>query len=416
IRDEVRLIQAISVKEHSSSQHKERFHDIQVSTGVEIKDVKTLLIDMKVRWSSTYMMLNQAYGLHSQVNKFVTEILRAAKDMRTSTKLYALLPRDDEWKHVKSFQRVLQIADFWQQHFSSENDLALHLALPALKDLHAQWTAKLEDPAYAHFTNGLQAGLAKIAEYYDKTGDNDAYVFSIMLDLTMHFGFFKEGWSIALQKDAMELMKKINRYVELNSSAESVMVAVSKMKTLQRYLSSLVDLSSDDDDEARSSLSLTQALLDPEKQWEHDFQKYIDLNEDVPDGMSTVQWWGLNAHCFPVWASLTKDYLAIMATSVSSERAFSSAGITITKHRNCLKGDIVEALQILKCAYKKNLLYRDLGPSSSSEEELNSYREGEGSENPAICEAELDIELDTDSEELDNNFTDSSAWLNDDDM
>ncbi|KZT04256.1 uncharacterized protein LAESUDRAFT_604303, partial [Laetiporus sulphureus 93-53] len=63
----------------------------------------------------------------------------------------------------------------------------------------------------------------------------------------------------------------------------------------------------------------------------------------------------LNAHHFPAWASLTRDYFGIMMTSVSSERAFSSAEITITKHRNHLKGDIVEAFQVLKCAYRKDL-------------------------------------------------------------
>ena len=48
-----------------------------------------------------------------------------------------------------------------------------------------------------------------------------------------------------------------------------------------------------------------------------------------------------------------------MASSVSSERAFSSAGITITKRRNQLKPDIVEALQFLKCLYHHDLLFRD---------------------------------------------------------
>ena len=48
-----------------------------------------------------------------------------------------------------------------------------------------------------------------------------------------------------------------------------------------------------------------------------------------------------------------------MASSVSSERAFSSAGITITKHRNRLKPDIVEALQFLKCLYHHDLLFRE---------------------------------------------------------
>ncbi|KAF8641317.1 hypothetical protein AX14_009957 [Amanita brunnescens Koide BX004] len=48
-----------------------------------------------------------------------------------------------------------------------------------------------------------------------------------------------------------------------------------------------------------------------------------------------------------------------MASSVSSERAFSSARITISKRRNRLKADIVEALQCLKCLIKRDLLFRD---------------------------------------------------------
>ncbi|KIK81928.1 hypothetical protein PAXRUDRAFT_65288, partial [Paxillus rubicundulus Ve08.2h10] len=55
-----------------------------------------------------------------------------------------------------------------------------------------------------------------------------------------------------------------------------------------------------------------------------------------------------NAMRYPVWGSLARDYLAIMATSVSSEQAFSSAGIMIGKHCSQLTGDIVEALQCLK--------------------------------------------------------------------
>ena len=89
--------------------------------------------------------------------------------------------------------------------------------------------------------------------------------------------------------------------------------------------------------------------------------------------MTITKWWGvrlihkyLNYFCadilpeinssrFPVWASLAKDYLSIMVSLVSSERAFSSAGITISKHRNQLKGDIVEALQFIKCLLQKEL-------------------------------------------------------------
>ena len=64
-----------------------------------------------------------------------------------------------------------------------------------------------------------------------------------------------------------------------------------------------------------------------------------------------------------------------MASSVSSKRAFSSAGITISKRRNRLKPDIVEALQFLKCIYRRDLLFRE-EPSTELEVELNEYEDG----------------------------------------
>ena len=70
-----------------------------------------------------------------------------------------------------------------------------------------------------------------------------------------------------------------------------------------------------------------------------------------------------------------------MASSVSSERAFSQGGITITKRRNHLKGDIVEALQCVKCGICYDLLFCEPPPSSALETELDSESEdGEGLE------------------------------------
>jgi hypothetical protein len=62
-----------------------------------------------------------------------------------------------------------------------------------------------------------------------------------------------------------------------------------------------------------------------------------------------------------------------MASSVSSERAFSQGSITISKRRNRLKGDIVEALQCIKCAIRHDLLFREAGPSSLDEEKEDEY-------------------------------------------
>ena len=74
---------------------------------------------------------------------------------------------------------------------------------------------------------------------------------------------------------------------------------------------------------------------------------------------------------YPTWRSLARDYLAIMASSVSSESAFSAAGITISKRRNRLEGDIVEALQCLKSLIHQDLLFRDVVTATQDEEDLD---------------------------------------------
>jgi hypothetical protein len=61
-----------------------------------------------------------------------------------------------------------------------------------------------------------------------------------------------------------------------------------------------------------------------------------------------------------------------MASSVSSERAFSAAGITIGKRRNRLKGDIVEALECMKCLLHRDLLFREVVSAKDLEGDLES--------------------------------------------
>ena len=61
-----------------------------------------------------------------------------------------------------------------------------------------------------------------------------------------------------------------------------------------------------------------------------------------------------------------------MASSVSGEKAFSSAGITICKQRNCLDADIVESLQCLKSFIHHDLMARDTFSIAEEEQELDN--------------------------------------------
>lgn len=156
------------------------------------------------------------------------------------------------------------------------------------------------------------------------------------------------------------------RYLELNGSVAARPTKQLKSMASFGKISQLLRELSDDEDEEDNLV--TSAYGDPQQPWLDDFHGYLNSKDHLASGMSIVQWWGVNATRYPVWSSLARDYLAIMATSVSSERAFSSSAITITKRRNRLNGDIVEALQCLKCLIRRDLLFREADdPSVVSE-------------------------------------------------
>lgn len=58
-------------------------------------------------------------------------------------------------------------------------------------------------------------------------------------------------------------------------------------------------------------------------------------------------WWKTNESAYPLTAKLAKRYLAIPATSVPSERVFSTAGDIVTASRSALTAENVDKLIFL---------------------------------------------------------------------
>ena len=148
------------------------------------------------------------------------------------------------------------------------------------------------------------------------------------------------------------------RYLSLSSSSMATQSARPKVNKKLNAL--LCELSDDKEITTEVGAGMPE---DPNPPWLTDFHKYLDVVEQVPNGSSAIGWWDvsdwyfvtvckqhwydfqLNAQRYhPAWSSLAQDYFAIMSSSVSSKRAFSQEGITISRLRSCLKGDIVEAL------------------------------------------------------------------------
>ena len=111
------------------------------------------------------------------------------------------------------------------------------------------------------------------------------------------------------------------------------------------------ELSSDDDSDTGSTMPASTTSPDPSKPWLQEFNADLTARDHLA-GQTIVQWWGANGARYPVWASLARDFLSVMASSVSSERACLSAGITISKRRNRLKSDPRRGTSVFEVSYQ----------------------------------------------------------------
>ena len=56
----------------------------------------------------------------------------------------------------------------------------------------------------------------------------------------------------------------------------------------------LHELSSDDDADINAPTSL---LTDSSKPWQKEFNQYLEVRDEVPEGMTLIQWWGVGLSC-----------------------------------------------------------------------------------------------------------------------
>ncbi|KAG6863443.1 hypothetical protein C0991_005755, partial [Blastosporella zonata] len=311
-RDIIGLVQAIVVKARSSAKRKQAFLDLQAA-DLTPKQALMLLIDMKVRWSSTYIMLERAKALKKYVDKFIRQLALDKTNLEKSAKLVALQLSAEDWQQVKHFLQLLEIADRTQQAFLAENSPTLHNGIPALEALHAASTNRKKREKYADFSDALDTGLSKIESYYEKTSESHAYTFAmrtffslslkcthinlvimiVVLDPSTKMTHFAKHWDKQLQDDIQDSAEKIfkEQYQDLfGSSGAPRPVLKAKNSKISRLLAELSDDSDSDDGNEVPVSSVADG--DSSKPWLCEFNQYLDSIDIVPEGMTLPAWWG----------------------------------------------------------------------------------------------------------------------------
>lgn len=101
------IICLIAVKARLSPRRGAMLRDLH--TAKEIRVALNLILNMRVRWSSTLAMLEQAYALREFINHFIFKMSSKESNAKKRRKLEDLQMTLEEWKRVANIIHILKV-------------------------------------------------------------------------------------------------------------------------------------------------------------------------------------------------------------------------------------------------------------------------------------------------------------------
>lgn len=289
------------------------------------KEVKYLvpIIDVATRWNSTYDMLIRAHELKD----VISDTFYQHKDKE----LFTLVLSDNDWNCIEQLIEVLKplkeatlLASTNGESLMVTNMLPIyHICTEILKESLSNFNET--DDIYI----GIEAAIEKLIQYYDKV--SPMVGIGLMLDPTMKKDFLRDvlewepSWVESVTDHFMSSFKFYLGKANVQGHANSIptLETGSLLGKFKRRKSAATM------DHSEESVRYFNAPL-------------------AQDGTNPLLYWKTHQFDFPILAAMAKDYLTVQASSVSSERAFSSGADLVTANRSSLSGKTIEMSQFLK--------------------------------------------------------------------
>ncbi|CAA0830976.1 Zinc finger BED domain-containing protein DAYSLEEPER [Striga hermonthica] len=303
-----------------------------------LSTTRGLSLDVQTRWNSTYLMLKDAIYYKDAFDRLY----------ETDKKRYAgVNPSDEDWDQAqilcKCLKRFNDITELLSGTLYPTANL-FYQSFCEIKALISEWCSSAND-TIKRMTDSMNTTFEK---YWKKS--NIALVVAFFLDPRY-------------KKKAIEFyMRKIYGPLLYHGKVEEFIVVVKQM--YQAYASipkgatghgsaNGVDpkrcdiMEEDDDEDFQNYLHETHGLVDEGET--SDLEKY--MAEPPLRGPKTgsnkfdvLSWWKSHQEVYPILSVLARDALAIQASTVPSESAFSAGGRVIDPFRSRLEPEMVEAL------------------------------------------------------------------------
>lgn len=286
---------------------------------------KSLKQEVETRWNSKLEMLKSIYNQYDAISDILSE-------------------RDELHRIEKIDQNILQVLVNFLEKFKEASDFlegsnypTLHTVIPWYKTLMDYCKVNISD-------NDITIIIKSVVEQImlNKLKIENIHKIAVFFDPRM------KQLKILEQSDAEWVKNQIkNQCASLvsqftnddESDDSSNTIKERPSKKLCKKAKGITDFSQYYDSSG-------------EDEYEDEVDQYLKLKAPKNKDLDILQWWNEHKNEYPALAILCGYYLAIPASSASSEREFSVTGQTISERRTNLNPETVDSILVLHSSYK----------------------------------------------------------------
>ena len=345
------------------------------------------------RWNSLLMMFRGVIHLKPALLSIKYDARERVKD----SPLKGLVPEEIDFDLIKKLVPLLTVIESASELLSGDKYPTICHVIPKLymirSRMHSVMTVGTTLAKFAPVRELVELMHEDLTSRFPLDGaQQNIYAFGNLLHPNYRHLILSD---LKMDKITIDNMVKENQVVEPEVAAptereildEAVVGDVDEFEDEDSFFRKLTQQWSQKPTAAASSQA-SQSLI-PQSPLENEIARYVNNAEQGSSELSTdmdvLLWWKDHAKIYPLMSNLAKKYLAVQATSCSSERTFSTGGRTVTNTRTRLATSNVHMIVYVKENMDKVQLKNF---KSTTEEEKNAEEEAE----EAHSEEEIDIE------------------------
>jgi len=273
----------------------------------------------KTRWNSIYLMLDRILKNRSPVSNVLAD--------RTVTSFYIaqkLEITESQWLKIENLISLLKPLYVVTNVFCSENHSPASMVIPLLsKLLDCHFKLKATDDQYI-----------------------TDFKCTIIFEIKERFKFERNETSSVSVRQIASFLDPRYKDLEFEPNFMREKIRMSVKDLLERFDEHEINLEQIPPVESSDLEYLYGNTATADDNLTNQLQIYI-AEPPLRFDLNPYEWWKSRENKCSTLAALAKQYLAISATSVSSERYFSTAGNIVTSKRSCLLTKNVNMLTFL---------------------------------------------------------------------